>query len=392
MDTPASPATAILVVTDIITDATLVKKLLNPEFDHVFTCTDTDKLAGDFVRYHPNVLVLAFNSIEKSERHYLGLYRLCPEVHQYPHRTVILCNQEEVRRAYELCKKEYFDDYILFWPMTHDTLRLPMSVRCAMRELSATKPDGPSAAEFAVQARHLATLEKTLDQQIKQGGLRIEEASRAMGQTEQEIGTALDGFSQRLASGSLSGSGAASNINEIKNEIDRLKREEIQQYFRAAADSAKPLKQWAHELRRECEPHLKSARALNAMAERVRPIVLVVDDDEFQYKIITRLLEDENYNLIFAKDGLEALNVLRKTRPDIILMDVMMPNMDGMETTRQLKAIPQFAKTPVIMMTGKSEGKVIVDSLKAGASDFVVKPFNREILLNKIRKFISAQE
>ena len=88
MDTPASSAAVILVVTDIITDATLVKKLLNPEFDHVFTCTDTDKLAGDFVRYHPNVLVLAFNSIEKSERHYLGLYRLCPEVHQYPHRAV----------------------------------------------------------------------------------------------------------------------------------------------------------------------------------------------------------------------------------------------------------------------------------------------------------------
>ena len=390
MDTPATPAAVILIVTDITTDATLVKNLLDPEFEHVVTSTDPDKFAGDFVRHQPNVLVMAFNTLEKSERYDLGLYRLCPEVHQYPHRTVILCTQGEMRRAYELCKKEYFDDYILFWPMTHDTLRLPMSVHCALRELAALKADGPSAAEFAAQARHLAELEKILDQQIVQGGLHIEVANRAMEQTEQKISTALDGLSQRLVSGSLSGSGAANNANEIKNEVDRFKRDEIQQHFRAAAESAQPLKQWAHELKHECEPLMESARTLNAMADRIQPAVLVVDDDEFQRKIIGKLLEAENYHLIFCGDGFEALSVLRKTRPDLILMDVMMPNMDGMETTRRLKAISQFAKTPVIMVTGKSEGGVVKDSLKAGATDFVVKPFERATLIAKIARALNA--
>lgn len=316
MVTPASSAATILIVTDITTDAKLVKDLLNPEFDHVFMSTNPDKLAGDFVRHRPNVLVLAFNTLEKSERHYLGLYRMCKVVHQYPHRTVILCNQDEMRRAYELCKNEYFDDYVLFWPMTHDTLRLHMSIHCALRELAALKANGPSAAEFAAQARHLSELEKTLDQQIVQGGLHIEMASRAMEQTEQKINTALDGFAQRLISGSLPGSGAVNNVDEIKNEVDRFKRDDIQRHFRAAAESDQPLKQWAHEFMQKCAPHLESARALNAMAERIRPTVLVVDDDEFQRKIIGKLLEAENYHLVFATDGVDALNVLRKTRPE----------------------------------------------------------------------------
>lgn len=390
MDTPAATAAAILIATDSATDAALVKNLLHPEFDHIFVSTDPDKLPGDFVRHRPSVLVLAFDTLEKSERYYLGLYRLCEVINQYPHRTVILCNKDEVKRAYELCKKDFFDDYTLFWPMTYDMSRLAMTIHHSLRELDALKTDGPSAAEFAAQARQLAELEKILAQQVAQGGSHIEVASRAMEQAEQKIGTALDGFSKRLVSGSLPGSVTVKNADDLKNEISRFKREEIQQHFRAAAESAQPLKQWAHEFKQECEPLVESARALNAMVERIRPVVLVVDDDEFQRKIIGKLLEAENYQLIFSSDGFEALNVLRKTRPDLILMDVMMPNMDGLETTRRLKAIPQFSRTPVIIITGKSEGDVVIDSLKAGAVDFVVKPFDRNTLIAKIARALDA--
>lgn len=386
MDTPAT----ILIATDSVTDAELVKDLLKPEFGNIVTSTDPDKLPGDFTHHRPGVLILAFDSMEKSERHYLGLYRLCEAIHQHPHRTVILCNKDEVKRAYELCKKEYFDDYNLFWPMTYDMSRLAMSIHHALRELVSLKTDGPSVTEFAAQARHLTTLEKTLDQQIVQGGHHIEAVSQVIEQAEQKIGTALDVFSQRLISDSLSGSGAIKNADAIKEEISRFKREEVQQHFRAAAESAQPLKQWAHDFKQECEPLMKSARILNAMADHIRPVVLVVDDDEFQRKIIGKLLEAESYQLVFASDGFEALNILRKTWPDIILMDVMMPGMDGMETMRRLKAAPQSAKIPVVMVTSKSEGKVVVDSRKAGAVDFVVKPFDRATLVAKIAHVLSA--
>ncbi len=389
MNTPKPTSANILVATDIIPDAALVRDMLNQEFDHVFTSTDPARAVTDFEQHRPDVLILAFNQLEKSERYYLGLYRLCKAVHQHPHRTVILCNKDEVKRVYELCMKDFFDDYVLFWPMTYDTSRLPMSVHYALRDLASLDSGGPSAAEFAAQARRLAELESLLDQQVVQGGQHIEAASRAMKKAEQEVGASLDGFSQRLINGELSDSVEIKNADGLKKEISHLKQDEIQ-HFRAAAESAQPLKQWAHEFKQECAPLMESARALNAMVERVRPTVLVVDDDEFQRKLLGKMLEAENYHIISATGGVDALNVLRKARPDVILMDVMMPDMDGMEATRRLKAIPHFAKTPVIMVTGKSEGNVVIDSLKAGASDFVVKPFDRATLIAKIAHALNA--
>ena len=286
MNTPALSSATILIVTDNATDATLVKNLLLPEFDRIFTSIDPDKAATDFTRHLPDVLVLAFDTLEKSEHYYFSLYRLCAEVPSHPHRTLILCNKDEVKKAYELCMKDLFDDYILFWPMTYDSSRLNMSVHFALREL----------------AKH---------------------------------------------------TGAAGTREELK-------------------------------------PGLQMAPVKIPTAEQAQPIILIVDDDEFQHKLVGKILQGKDYQLLFAASGAEALNLARKTNPDLVLMDIMMPGMDGIETTRHLKAEPQLAKVPVIMVTGNSEGQVVIDSLKAGATDFVVKPFDRATLIAKIARALAA--
>jgi len=135
-----------------------------------------------------------------------------------------------------------------------------------------------------------------LDRQMARGGQHIELTSQAMAQAEQKIGAALDGFSKRLIQDDLAGGYTVKKGEDLKSEISRLKRDEVQQYFRAAAESVKPLKQWAHDLKQEYAPQLESVRALNVMAECVQPIALVVDDDEFQHKIIGKILEDQNYH------------------------------------------------------------------------------------------------
>lgn len=379
-------AALILIATDNVTDAELIRKHLETEFENVVTSTDPAKAVADFELHRPDVLMLAFSSLGKSERYYLELYRRSRKIHMKPHRTVILCNKDEVKHVYELCKKELFDDYILFWPMTYDTTRLPMAVHHALRELAAARPDGPSAAEFAAQARRLAELESLLERQMARGGQQIEATSRAMAQAELKIGAALDGFSRRLVQDDSGGGYTIKEGGDLKSEISRLKSEEVQQQFRAAAESVKPLKQWAQDFKQECAPQLESARVLNAMAGRVQPVVLVVDDDEFQHKIVSKILEDENYHLVFASGGIEAMKVLRKTRPDLILMDVMMPDMDGLEAVRYIKSAPQLADIPIVMITGKSDKNIVMESLKAGAAGFVVKPFDRDTLFDKVAK------
>jgi CheY-like chemotaxis protein len=282
--------------------------------------------------------------------------------------------------------KRHFDDYILFWPMNHDAPRLAMSVHLAVRDLESKKNSGPSVAEFAAQARQLSELEALLDKQVALGGRHIEAAGMAIEQAQQNVGAALDGFTRRLGKGELKDVVEVKNFDGLQREMARLKQDEIQPHLSVASKSVQPLKQWSNEFRQESAPHLESVRALSAMANSVKPTILVVDDDDFQHKMVGKILGADSYDLAFATSGAEAMNLLRHMRPDLILMDVMMPDVDGLEMTLRLKATPQLARIPVMMVSGKSEGNVVLNCLKAGAVDFVVKPFDRETLKAKVAK------
>lgn len=376
---PVQARATILVASDNASDASSVQDLLAPEFDQVFLSVDPDMAVEDFESRAPEVLVLAFNTLEDAERYYLGLYRLSTKIHLLPHRTITLCSTGNVRRAYEACRKESFDDYVQFWPMTNDAPRLLMSVHHALRDLSATR-GGTSAGEFATHARQLAELGNMLDQQMAQGYQRIDVVNRSMEQAEQGIGVALDGLSSKLA-----------QRERPDSQMAELERE-IGQRFRAMAELLSPIQRWADDLKKECAPHIESARVLNAMADSIWPTILVVEDDDFQRAIVSQLFAKENYRLVFASGGIEALNMLRVMQPDLILMDILMPDLDGIETTRRLKSIPQFAQVPVIMITGNSEGVAVRDSLKAGATGFVVKPLDGDTLLAKVARALHSSE
>ena len=151
------------------------------------------------------------------------------------------------------------------------------------------------------------------------------------------------------------------------------------------------MRQWISELNQEVKPRLESVRAMKALADQIRPLILVVDDDGFQCKVLSQVLGSENYELVFAASGTKALAALQKRAPDLILMDINMPDLDGVEVTRRLKATESTAGIPVIMITGRSEKSVVVDSLKAGAADFIVKPFEKNIVHSKIAKFLHSQ-
>lgn len=391
MSTPTKPARNILIASDNSTDAALVLSLLKGAFDHVATSTDDTKAVADFERLRPQVLVLAFNVLAKAERYCLALYRLGSAIHAQPHRTIILCDKAELREVSELCLKHSFDDYVLFWPLNHDAPRLRMSVRHALRELALLEDAGPSAADFAAQARRLAELESMLERQMASAGQRIDVTSQAIEQAEHHIGAALDGFSRRMSEGALPGVVQVRDAASLNREIDRMKRDEMHRPLQAAADSMEPIKQWVDDFKQECAPHVAASRAISAMAQQVAATLLIVDDDDLQQKLAGKILAGPNRRLVFASSGAEALQLASKLRPDLILMDVQMPGMDGIETVRHLKAAPQLAHIPVIMLTGKSDGTAVVDSMKAGAADYVVKPSDREKLTSKVARWLGQK-
>jgi CheY-like chemotaxis protein len=266
---------SVLIATDLLSDAKMVRGMLGDAFDCVAISAVPSQAVSDFEANQPEVLILAFSSLEMAERHYLILDHSCQGTPALACRTVVLCDQHELMQTYQRCREGRFDDYVLFWPLVHDAPRLTMAVMHALRNLELTK----------------------------------------------------------------------------------------------AAQSSGP-------------------RAVRKLADRAQPLVLIVDDSAFERKLAAKVLGEAWCDMVFAESGAEALALLNTVRPDLILLDIDMPDIDGLETLRCLKRSPYLVSIPVVMVTGHNEREIVVQCLRAGAVDYAIKPLERATLLKKVRRYL----
>jgi DNA-binding response OmpR family regulator len=120
--------------------------------------------------------------------------------------------------------------------------------------------------------------------------------------------------------------------------------------------------------------------------------VLVVDDDPNALDIVKTYLEAKGYTVATARDGNEALAQLEKFNPALVLLDVMMPGMDGWEVARVIKNHPMFGRTRVVMLTARSDFADKHEGLRAGADDYIVKPIQLRELGERVERNLKARE
>jgi CheY-like chemotaxis protein len=120
-------------------------------------------------------------------------------------------------------------------------------------------------------------------------------------------------------------------------------------------------------------------------------VVLVVDDDQQNLELVQAYLEDVECETVAARDGIEALEMVARKKPDLILLDVMMPKMSGFEVCRRLKHDPETSNIPVIMVTALNEFGDIERGIDSGTDDFVSKPINKLELLTRIRTMLKLK-
>src|ERR1044072_5945902 len=113
--------------------------------------------------------------------------------------------------------------------------------------------------------------------------------------------------------------------------------------------------------------------------------ILIVDDEPTAREALLAMLEGEHYELQLAKDGMQALQMLEQLQPDLILMDVMMPGLDGFEVCRRIRSTPQLAEVPIILLTALDDRASLVRGIEAGADDFLSKPADRRELMARVR-------
>lgn len=120
--------------------------------------------------------------------------------------------------------------------------------------------------------------------------------------------------------------------------------------------------------------------------------VLVVEDDPANRALLDALLRREGYDVVVAANGRDGLLAAREEAPDLVLLDIEMPAMNGLDVCRSLRADPATVALPIILLTGRSETRDVVDGLDAGADDFLRKPFERAELLARIRSVLRLAE
>jgi len=123
-----------------------------------------------------------------------------------------------------------------------------------------------------------------------------------------------------------------------------------------------------------------------------QPLVLVVDDEPFILRSLTFVLKKEGFGVETASNGLEALEKIRRLRPRVVFLDIMMPRMNGFEVCGQVKSDPELRDTYVVFLTAKGQQIDKVKGLIQGADEYITKPFSPRVIVQKVREVLGSRQ
>jgi len=125
--------------------------------------------------------------------------------------------------------------------------------------------------------------------------------------------------------------------------------------------------------------------------KRQKPLILIVDDNSVSIRMLVHVLKKKDYDIAISRNGCQAINMLEDIHPDLILLDIMMPDLDGFKVCRTLKDNPRTREIPVIFLTAKEETEDLVQAFELGAVDYVTKPFNGLELLARVQTHLDLK-
>jgi DNA-binding response OmpR family regulator len=128
------------------------------------------------------------------------------------------------------------------------------------------------------------------------------------------------------------------------------------------------------------------------MKNDAKPLVLIVDDNPQNLQVLGSILSKNGYEPVVFLNGSDALAFLQQEPPSLVLLDVIMPEMDGYDVCRQIKSHPSTENIPVIFLTAKAQTQDLVQGFECGAVDYITKPFNSLELLSRVQTHVSLRE
>jgi len=141
---------------------------------------------------------------------------------------------------------------------------------------------------------------------------------------------------------------------------------------------------WIHKKSTPTDNHPMGRRQKRRLTPEAGTRVLIVDDSKTVRRVLAKMLSQSGYNVLEAEDGAQAIELATKLRPDLIFMDVIMPNINGFQATRRIKRGATTGNIPIIMMTGNKETAESFWTKKIGATSYLTKPFSRQEIFSQV--------
>lgn len=340
-----SDTTPVLLIGDdnLAIDETL-RLASNPTLD-IRHARETKVSIGLYDSFKPKIVLLAFTEPRQAIVEYGKLLLNVDNALNSPHLCILMIEGKYSQQASQYCHFNIIDDYVIFKPL-FDTQRLSTSLYLLLRLYPLDN------LENLIRIR-CSNLIQTL------GGI-----------TELIQPERIDLFRRDLDSIS----------NPIVKDI-------LQPNWAFNTFSQSP---WSTNTTQETSTTALTDEPVTQKQANNDLMILVVEDEVVNQQMMTMVLEKENYQVILAKDGQEAIDILESKIPNLILMDIKMPKINGLEVTKLIKTNPKLQHIPIVMLSAHTEQPVVNECLKCGAVDYLIKPAQRKELLDRVTRFIKS--
>ena len=384
MNSTTADNQGILIVTDKAEESLTLRELLTADMGQ-FWCveTETDGIRL-FMQKRPTLLILSYREITSAERFFLTLHRQCPNIHTMRYQCLVFCTNKDAEEAFRLCREGVIDDYVVNRPL-FDPFRLRLSIHQALALSALKQASNELRKNLADTGGGLHHLNEHMGKSLSTGREMQQESLRAFNAFTSRMS---DDMAQFEASFLESGRDNAlidratlqQKLNKLPRNYLEMEKLHIEKKMRdAEAIINKADADFQQQVGALCNMEFPAAR----------PEILVVDDEDMYRELIVDVLEDFDFRATGKESGEAALNLMKTSHPDAILLDYQMPGLNGLETLRRIKADPRLRDVPVIMLTGASDKTLVQECIRSGAVDFIVKPGDRDTILAKINACLS---
>ncbi|ATC93740.1 response regulator [Pseudoalteromonas tunicata] len=360
----------------------------------------TKTIAKDIKQLSPHVIIFALDTVFNSTKTYLHLVE--NNILRNNHFSILLCSNKESGLAFQACVRELFDDYFVYQPL-YEKFRLKLIIHHGLKQcrgsyqfdqsqiekLNAQNEEFTQLIEQGFQCR------QELVDTVTKSKNNISTQTQSNKNDEQQTDAEQDLKNKLMAEINehhlapmfkLLESNIASTMNSLIQSLTKQQQTHLTQT--QASISASNKNERSNYL--DNSELQKFIHSLEAFEQKNLPKkILVVEDNSLYREMISSVLTKEHFEVDEAEDGLKAIRKIKENNYSLIIMDLFMPHLDGLNTTKHIRLLPNGKNTPIIALSGNKNKQLVQKWASHGLAGYIMKPSTKTQILDTVEKALS---